>query len=103
MNQDTFKPFVQELVNAARPANDETARKNQESAALVIKSVGSMIQPKRTVRPTAFSEATDFLGDAIKAAREAKLARVRDNKETETEQPAKSLAELLTESAQDSE
>jgi hypothetical protein len=60
-------------------------------------------QQKTPVRPTAFSEATDFLGDAIKAAREAKLARVRDNKETETEQPAKSLAELLTESAQDSE
>jgi hypothetical protein len=55
---------------------------------------------KRIARPTAFSEAADFLCDAIKAAREAKLARVRDN----TEQPeAKTLAQLLTESAQDSE
>jgi hypothetical protein len=55
------------------------------------------------MRPTAFSEATDFLGDAIKTAREAKLAQARDNKQADTEQPTKSLAELLAESAQDSE
>jgi len=62
-------------------------------------------KPKRTERPTAFSEATDFFGDAIKAAREAKLAQARDKKESESEKPQtpKSLAELLAESAQDSE
>jgi hypothetical protein len=63
-----------------------------------------MSQPKRIVRPTAFSEATDFFGDAIKRAREAKIARARDNKGTDSEKPeaAKSLAQLLVE-AQDSE
>jgi len=58
-----------------------------------------MSTPKRTERPTAFSTAVDTLGDAIKASREAKLARARDNKEKP--EAAKSLAELLTESAQD--
>jgi hypothetical protein len=105
MNQDTFKPFVQELVNAARPANDEAETKAQKVASLVVNSVGVHSTPRRTVRPSAFSEATDFLGDAIKTAREAKLTRTRDNKETDIEQPkaAKSLAELLAESAQDTE
>jgi hypothetical protein len=97
MNQDTFKPFVQELVNAARPANDETARKSQESAALVVNSVGSMVTEKKAVRKTAFTEAIDFMADKLKTAREAKLTRARDNKEKP--EAAKSLAELLAESA----
>jgi hypothetical protein len=51
-----------------------------------VRSIGVMSTPKRTARPTAFSEAADFLCDAIKAAREAELPRVRDSKETDTEQ-----------------
>jgi hypothetical protein len=43
-------------------------------AAVFVNSIGAMSTPKRTARPTAFSEAADFLCDAIKAAREAKLA-----------------------------
>ena len=101
--EENFRRLSQSIVDAARPSTEAQAKAGQEAAALVVNSVGSMIQPKRTVRPTAFSEATDFLGDAIKTAREAKLARTRSNKEAETEQPAKSLAELLAESAQDSE
>jgi len=103
MNQDTFKPFVQELVNAARPANEEATRKSQVAAALVVNSIGSMVTEKREVRKTAFTEAVDFIADKLKAAREAKQAKVQDTKKTETAQPAKSLAELLAESAQDSE
>jgi hypothetical protein len=61
---------------------------------------GVKVSEKAEPRVTAFDKATDLLGDAIKTAREAKLARARDNKATET---AKSLAELLAESAQDSE
>ena len=91
-------------MDAARPSTEAQAKASQEAAALVVNSVGSMIQPKRTVRPTAFSTAVDTLGNAIKAAREAKLAQARDIKETDTEKPeAKTLAQLLTESAQDSE
>ena len=96
MNQDTFKPFAQELVNAARSADPEAAKAR---AAVAVNSIGVMSTPKRTERPTAFSTAVDTLGDAIKASREAKLARARDNKEKP--EAAKSLAELLTESAQD--
>jgi ornithine cyclodeaminase/alanine dehydrogenase-like protein (mu-crystallin family) len=103
MNQDTFKPFVQELVNAARPANEEATRKSQVAAALVVNSIGSMVTEKREVRKTTFTEAVDFMADKLKAAREAKLAQVRDNKEIDAEKPkAKTLAQLLVE-AQDSE
>jgi hypothetical protein len=69
---------------------------------LVVNSIGVQSTPKRGERPTAFSTAVNTLGDLIQAARGAKLAQAWDNKETETEQPAKSLAELLAESAQDS-
>ncbi len=100
MNQDTFKPFVQELVNAARSADPEAAKAR---AAVAVNSVGTMVQPKRGERSTAFSTAVDTLGDAIQAARGAKLARTGNKKEAGTEQPAKSLAELLAESAQESE
>src|SRR5207244_68129 len=104
MNQDTFKPFVQELVNAARPSNDETAREAQEKAAIVVNSIGTMVQPKRDTRKKyAFDEAIDLVANGFKAAREARANRVQENPETDTEKPTKSLAELLAESAQDDE
>ena len=44
-------------MNAARPANEEAALKSQDGAALVINSVGSMVQPKReTHKKYAFDE-----------------------------------------------
>ena len=92
-------------MDAARPSTEEQAKTSQEAAALVVNSVEQMVQPKRDTRKYAFDEAANLLGDAIKTAREAKLTRARVNKDTDTEQPeaAKSLAELLAESAQDSE
>jgi hypothetical protein len=103
--KETFGRLGQSIVDAAKQSTEEQAKSSQEAAALVVNSVGSMVQSKRAVRPTAFSEATDFLGDPIKAARETKLAQARDNKETDIEQlkAAKSLPELLAGSAQDSE
>jgi hypothetical protein len=103
MSLEHFSRLSQAIVNASEATSEEAKTKAQKAATLVVNSVGAQSTPKRTERTTAFSEATNFLGDAIQAARGAKLARVRDNKETETEQPAKSLAELLAESAQDSE
>jgi hypothetical protein len=101
--EENFRRLSQSIVDAARPSTEEQAKASQEAAALVVNSVGVQSTPKRTERPTAFSEATDFLGEAIKAARDAKLARTRDNKGTDTEKPeSKTLAELLVE-AQDSE
>jgi hypothetical protein len=99
--EENFRRLSQSIVDAAEVANKDEARK---AAAIVVNSIGTMVQPKRSERPTAFSTAVDTLGNAIKAAREAKLARVRNNKETNAEKPeaAKSLAELLAESAQDS-
>jgi hypothetical protein len=58
-----------------------------------------MVQPKRTARPSELAEATDVIGNAIKRARDAKQAQARDKKEAGAEQTAKSLAELLTETA----
>jgi hypothetical protein len=95
MNQDTFKPFVQELLNAARPANEEAETKAQKSAALVVNSIGVHSTHKRTVHPSEFSKDAEFLGNALKAA--------RDTKQPETPEAVKTLAELLAESAQDSE
>lgn len=86
-----FSRLSQSIVNAAEPADKDKAHK---AATLVVNSVGSMVQPKRTVRPTDFSEATDFLDGALKTAREAKQAKFQDTKKTE-DQPAKSLAQLL--------
>lgn len=104
MSLESFSRLSQAIVNASETASQEAKTKAQKDAALVVNSVGSMIQPKRTVRATAFSEASDFLGGPIKAAREAKRTKVQDKKEAGTEQPAKSLAELLTETAaEDSE
>jgi citrate lyase alpha subunit len=70
----------------------------QKAAALVVNSVGQHSLPKRpAIKQTQFDRAVDLVGDAIQAARNAKLGRTRDNKETDTEQAkaAKSLAELL--------
>jgi hypothetical protein len=95
MSLEHLSRLSQAIVNASETASQEAKTKAQKDAALVVNSIGE--------RSTAFSTAVDMLGDAIKTARGAKLARARDNKEIETEQPAKSLAELLAESAQNSE
>jgi Ca2+-dependent lipid-binding protein len=102
MSLESFSRLSHAIVNASEATSEEAKTKAQKDAALVVNSIGVMSTPKRTERPTAFSEATNFLGDAIKAAREAKLARVR---ETDAQKPEteKSLAELLAESAQDDE
>jgi hypothetical protein len=98
MSLEHFSRLSQSIKDSAVEHAD--AAKAQKAATLVVNSVGSMVQPKRTARPSELAEATDVIGNAIKTAREAKLARARDNKATET---AKTLAELLAESAQDSE
>jgi hypothetical protein len=101
MSLESFSRLSQAIKEAAEVADKEAARK---AAAVSVNSIGVQSTPKRGERSTAFSEATDFLGEAIKTAREAKLARARDNKETNAEKPeAKTLAQLLSESAQDSE
>jgi hypothetical protein len=105
MSLEHFSRLSRSIKDASETASQEATTKAQKDAALVVNSVGVQSTPKRGERSTAFSTAADALGDAIKAAREAKLARVRDDKETDIEQPkaAKSLAELLAESAQDGE
>ena len=100
MSLEHFSRLSRSIKDASETASQEAKTKAQKDAALVVNSVGVQSTPKRTVRPTAFSEATDFLGDAIKTAREAKLAQARDNKQADTERSTKSLAELLAESAQ---
>ena len=103
MSLEHFSRLSRSIKDASETASQEATTKAQKDAALVVNSVGVQSTPKRGERSTAFSTAADALGDAIKAAREAKLARVRDDKETDIEQPkaAKSLAELLAESAQE--
>jgi hypothetical protein len=91
-----FSRLSQAIVSASEVANTDKAQKN---AALVVNSVGVMSTPKRTARPSELAEATDVIGSAIKAARDAKQAQTRDKKEAGAEQTAKSLAELLTETA----
>jgi len=103
MSLESFSRLSQAIKEAAEATSIEAETKAQKDAALVVNSIGVQSTPKRGERTTAFSQAVDTLGNAIQAARGAKLARARDNKETGTEQRAKSLAELLTESAQDSE
>jgi hypothetical protein len=94
--EEKFARFSQSIIDAARPANDETARNNQAAAALVVNSIGSMVQPKpAAVKQTQFDKATNLLGDAIQKARAEKLAV---NRETDSK-AQKSLAELLTETA----
>ena len=102
MSLESFSRLSQAIKEAAEATSIEAETKAQKDAALVVNSIGVQSTPKRGERPTAFSTAVNTLGDAIQAARGAKLAQAWDNKETETEQPAKSLAELLAESAQDS-
>ena len=101
MSLESFSRLSQGIKDAAEAVDKEPARK---AAALAVNSIGVQSTPKRGERTTAFSKAVDTLGNAIQAARGEKLARARNNKETDTEKPeAKSLAELLAESAQDSE
>jgi hypothetical protein len=103
--QDSHRRFSQAIVDAAKPADEDQARKNQTAAALVVNSVGSMVTPKTVGRVTQFDAAADFLGAAIQKARAAKQVEVATNaskKEVAADQPAKTLAELLVE-AQDSE
>jgi hypothetical protein len=73
----------------------EQARKT-EAVALVVNSVGQMVT-KRPERKHVLNEAIDLVAEKFRAARE--------RKETDAEQPKaeKTLAELLAESAQDSE
>jgi hypothetical protein len=96
-HSNIFPDYPNPSKTLPRPANEEAETKAQKSAALVVNSVGVMSTPKRTARPRELAEATDVIGNAIKTAREAKLARARDNKENP--KAAKSLAELLTETA----
>jgi hypothetical protein len=101
-----FRRLSQSIVDAAKPSTEEQAKSSHEGAALVVNSVGQHSLSKRpTIRQTQFDAAVDLVGDAIQAARDAKLGRTRDHKETDTEQGKadKSLAELLAKSAQDSE
>jgi hypothetical protein len=96
--QDSHRRFSQAIVDAAKPADEDQARKNQTAAALVVNSVGSMVTPKTVGRVTQFDAAADFLGAAIQKARAAKQVEIKKTEQTET---PKSLAELLVE-AQDS-
>jgi hypothetical protein len=102
MSLEHFSRLSQSIKDAAESSDPEAAKAR---AAVSLNSIGSMVTAKRTERPTAFSTAVDTLGDAIKTAREAKLAQARDNKASETAKPdtKKSLAELLAESAQEAE
>lgn len=92
-----------EVSAASTTAADADAKR---SAAAIVLSAAiaqargiepSKAQVKGDGRTTAFSQASDFLGDAIQKARERRLAEVKSNKEIEADQPTKtvSLAELL--------
>jgi hypothetical protein len=80
------------------------AKASQEAAALVVNSIGQMIQPKRDTRKKyAFDEAIDLVANGFKSAREAKRVKLEKNEQSKLEKPeAKTLAQLLVE-AQDSE
>jgi hypothetical protein len=96
MSFDSYSRLSQAIRDAAELADKDKA-KAQKNAALVVNSIGSMSgTPKHTARPADFAQAADVIGSAIKTARDVKKANLRDGK---TEQPAKSLAELLTETA----
>ena len=101
MSLEHFSRLSQSIKDLAVEHADKD--KAQKAATLVVNSIGIMSAPKRTARPSEFAEATDFIGSAIKTAREAKQANLRDGKKAGTEQPAKSLAELLTETASEEE
>ncbi len=91
-------------MDAARSSTEEQAKSSQKAAALVVNSVGSMIQPKRDTRKKyAFDEAIDLVANGFKAAREAKQAKLQKNEQSKLEktETPKTLAELLVE-AQDS-
>ena len=97
---ESFSRLSQSIKDAAEATSIEDKAKAQKAATLVVNSVGVMSTPKRTARPTAFSEAVDTLGDAIKTARDAKQAKLEA---AVTDKPeAKTLAQLLVE-AQDEE
>jgi hypothetical protein len=96
MSLEHFSRLSKSIRDAAEHADKEKA---QKAATLVVNSVGVMSTPKRAARPSELAEATDVIGNAMKAARDAKQATLRDSKKTGTEQTAKSLAELLTETA----
>jgi hypothetical protein len=75
----------------------EQAR-NAEAVALVSNSVGQMVKPKGSDRKHFLNEAIDLVPDKLKATRERKATDAVEQPKAE-----KTLAELLTESAQDSE
>jgi hypothetical protein len=96
MSFESFSRLSQAIKEAAESAEPEAVRK---SAALVVNSVASMVTPKRRERTTAFTAAVDYLGDAIQAARHTKQSETKSKKADKPE-AQKSLAELLSESAQ---
>ncbi len=100
MSFENYTRLSQAITDAAENADKDQALK---AAALVVNSVGVQSVPKRQERTTVFSEATNFLGDAIQKARAAKQAEVANasKKEVAADLPTKTLAELLVE-AQDS-
>ena len=99
MSLEHFSRLSQAIKDAAESSEPEAAKAR---AAVSVNSIGVMSHPKRE-RTTAFDQAVNLVADKIQAARATKQAKIQDTKKTEIEQPAKSLAELLTESAQDSE
>ena len=103
--EETFRRLSQSIVDAAKPSTEEQAKASQEAAALVVNSIGQMNQPKRDTRKKySFDEAIDLVANGFKSAREAKRAKLEKNEQSKLEKPeAKTLAQLLTESAQDSE
>jgi hypothetical protein len=90
---ESFSRLSQSIQDAARSADPEAAAR---SASLVVNAVGVMATKRTPVRQTQFEQAANLLGDAIKTARERKVADA-------VKPEAKSLAELLAESAQDSD
>jgi hypothetical protein len=92
MSLESFSRLSQSIVDAARATDTDATRK---SAALVVNSIGSHnLHARPAIRPTQFDAAVDLVAKSIGTAKERKQTEV---KKAETE---KSLAELLSESAQ---
>jgi sirohydrochlorin ferrochelatase len=92
MSFESYSRLSQSIKDAAESADPEAAKAR---AAVSVNSIGSMVTAKTGARKTQFSAAVDTLGNALQAARSAK--------QTERKETAKSLAELLAESAQEAE
>jgi predicted HAD superfamily Cof-like phosphohydrolase len=97
MSLESFSRLSQAIKEATESADPEAAKAR---AAVAVNSIGSMVTAKSGARKTQFSEAVDTLGNALQAAR---VAKQTERKDTEQPEAAKSLAELLAESAQEAE